>query len=358
MSRTPSVVFMLFVRRRVTSKQAIVMATSSVLIANFAGCFSNASSQVEHANVAFDVCTDGEHVVFASASGDLFQFNLNARKVSRLTKTTEIESSPVYSSDGKNVIYTAASIDGKNSHVFRIMPDGTQSEQLTRGTEVFDWKPVYSRDGSQIAFARAHKHRPYSMGGWTWDDWDIYVMDVDGSNVARLTHNNYYGISGVEFSPSGRSILFSADNNRAASDLDKNVFKISVNGSDFPKPGVPQPTSISKYAAWASEPAFSPDGKTIVVISDRKSSYQYDLLLIDADFANTKSLNATTVSRYNKHPVFAENGRRVFFLAGTERNAGSRSIFSLWSIDVDGTNAKEIADSELFTDPMNWSTPK
>jgi TolB protein len=339
------------------------MTTSSVLIATFliatfAGCFSDSSSQVEHANVAFDVCPDGELVVFASAGGDLFQFNVNTRTVSQLTKSTAIESSPVYSSDGKNVIYTAASTDRNNSHIFRIMSDGTQSEQLTRGTEAFDLMPVYSLDGLQIAFARAHKHRPYSMGGWTWDDWDIYVMDVDGSNVARLTHNNYYGISGVEFSPNGTSIFFSADNNRVASDLDTNVFEVSANGSVPPKPGVPQPTSIGKYAAWASEPAFSPDGKTMVVISDRKSSYKYDLLLIDADFANTKSLNATTVSRYNKNPVFAEDGRRVFFLAGTKWNSGSRPIFSLWSIDVDGTNAREIADSELFTAPMKWPTTR
>lgn len=349
---------MLFLICRFNSKQALVLAISSVLITTLAGCFSNESPQVEHANVAFDVSKEGDLIVFASASGDLFQFNLNARTVSQLTNSANIESSPVYSTDGKQVIYTAAAMDQKSSHIFRILPDGTQKEQLSHGIEVFDWTPAHSPNGLEIAFARAHKHRPYSMGGWTWDNWDVYVMDVDGNNVRRLTHMNYYGISGVVFSPSGKSILYSADNNRAASDLDTNVFEISVDGSNPPKPGVPQPTSIGKYASWASEPAFSPDGKKLVVISDRKSSFQYDLLLIDADSANTKHLNATTVSRYNKGPVFSPSGGQVFFLAGTEWNSRSRPIFSLWTIDVDGTNAKEIVDSHLFTGPLNWVSAK
>jgi Tol biopolymer transport system component len=346
--------------RSINSKLAMLTATSSVLLANLSGCYLdtssqlNALSQVEHANVAFDVSPDGEQIVFASANGDVYQLDLISLKVSQLTKTSAFESTPAYSSDGKMITYAASDEGLQSSHIFTTKLDGTKSKQLTRDTQVFDRLPVYSPNDSQIAFARSHNHRPYSLGGWTWDDWDIYVMNADGSNVNRLTHNNYYGISGVVFSPGGKSILFSADNNRSASDLSTNVFEIPVDGSDSPKAGVPQPTSKGKYAAWASEPDFSPDGKTIVVISDRKSSYQYDLMLIDVDSANTKTLNATTVSRYNQHPVFAHDGERVLFLAGTDWNAGSRPIFSLWSINVGGTNAREIADSQLFTDPVRW----
>jgi len=42
------------------------------------------------------------------------------------------------------------------------------------------------------------------------------------------------------------------------------------------------------------------------------------------------------------------------FLAGTESNASSRAIFSLWVVDTDGKNARRIADSGLFTNPLGW----
>jgi Tol biopolymer transport system component len=96
----------------------------------------------------------------------------------------------------------------------------------------------------------------------------------------------------------------------------------------------------------------------LVVISDRDAAYQYDLILIDLASGRSKALGATSVSRYNQQPVFTPDGRRILFLAGTEWNSGSRAIFSLWSIDLDGKNAKEIADSQLFTDPRKWSVQK
>jgi Tol biopolymer transport system component len=107
---------------------------------------------------------------------------------------------------GDSVIY-AATKDRPESHLHKISVVGTGGKQLTRDAGTFDRHPTYSRDGAKVAFARAHRHRPYSMGGWTWDDWDIYVMDADGGNVGRLSTNKYYGIGGGEFSPDGKKIF-------------------------------------------------------------------------------------------------------------------------------------------------------
>jgi len=195
------------------------------------------------------------------------------------------------------------------------------------------------------------------MGGWTWDNWDVYVMDVNGSKVTRLTHKNYREIDGIEFSLDGNSILFSADNDRASKELYRNVFSVALEDSGSPKPGVPQPTSIGKYAAWASQPDLSSDGKKLVVVSDRAVPYYYDLVLIDEDSGDASPLATTGISHYNQQPLFTPDGRRILFLAARQQNAGSRAIFSLWSIDIDGKNAKEIASSQLFTDPLKWSPP-
>jgi hypothetical protein len=91
-----------------------------------------------------------------------------------------------------------------------------------------------------------------------------------------------------------------------------------------------------------------------VFISDRQQPFDYDVLVMDVKTTAVRPLEITNISTYNQNPVYAPNNLRVLFLAGTEENRGSRAIFSLWSVGVDGKGAKQIADSALFTDPANW----
>ena len=75
---------------------------------------------------------------------------------------------------------------------------------------------------------------------------------------------------------------------------------------------------------------------------------------MNRDGAGTRPLGITNISKYNQSPIFLPDGTAVLFLAGTEENAFGRKIFSLWQVDVDGKNARRIADSGLFTDPLHW----
>jgi len=340
-------------------EQALVVGLSALLMLALAGCDKGTSSSVaQPANVTFDISPDGKQIAFSSEAGDLFLLELSTQRVSQLTESATLETAPSFAPDGKSIVYCCAEPDRQAGHLFRISLDGAHCQQLTTESGVFDSIPTYSSDGRQIAFARAHRHRPYSMGGWTWDDWDVYRMDADGGDVTRLTHSNYYGIGGIALPASGDSILFSAENNRATSDLQTNVFEVATGGTTPPKPAVRQPSTPNKCATWASDPNCSRGDEKIVCISDRGAPYAYDLVVIDGKSGDATSLNATSVSRYNQHPVFAPDSRRIFFLAARAYNRQSRPIFSLWSIDVDGKNAKEIAGSQLFTDPMKWSPSK
>lgn len=312
------------------------------------------SNQTEHANVAFDVSPDGKNVVFSSAGGDLFLLDIDTQNLRRLTSSTTKESCPAFSPDNKSIVYAADTEGSKGTFIFARSIDGEDVQQLTTNPDVSDSLPRYSPDGKQIVFARAHRHRPYSMGGWTWDDWDVYVMDAAGGNLRRVTRKKHYGINKVLFSRDGQTVFYSAETDRGASDLVVSVFEASVDGAASPTPVTSRPKSAGKHYAWASNPGLSADGKYFVFISDRDEPFRYDLVLMDRQNGNSRSLKATQISRFNQHPVFTPDGKRILFLAGTEWNAGSRPIFSLWSVDTDGKNEKQIATSGLFTDPLKW----
>jgi len=321
-----------------------------ICVALTAGC----PRQVGHANVAFDVSSDGKRIVFSSAGGDLFLLNLDTQKVRALTNSSARETSPAFSPDNQSIVYAADTENSKGTFLFARSIYGRHVYQLTEDADVCDSLPQYSPDGSQIAFARAHRHRPYSMGGWTWDDWDVYVMDAAGGNLRRVTHKKHYGINKVLFSRDGQAILFSAETDRGASDSVVSVFEASLDGGAPPTVVTSRPKSFGKHYAWASNPGLSRDGRYLVLVSDRQTPYHYDLVLMDRQTGDSRSLAITQISRYNQGPLFAPDGKQVLFLAGTKWNADSRPIFSLWSVDTDGKNPIQIADSALFTDPLKW----
>jgi dipeptidyl aminopeptidase/acylaminoacyl peptidase len=128
-----------------------------------------AAKGVEHGNVAFDIAPDGEHVVFVAADANLYLLHMQSLQVQQLTKAKGKQFTPAFSPDGKSIAYAAAEADTKGKALFVRSLDGKQVRQLTDGANVSDFGPSYSPDGSKIVFGRAHRHRPYSMGGWTWE---------------------------------------------------------------------------------------------------------------------------------------------------------------------------------------------
>jgi Tol biopolymer transport system component len=108
-------------------------------------------------------------------------------------------------------------------------------------------------------------------------------------------------------------------------------------------------------AVWAGHATPAPDGRHVVIVSDRAEPYHYDLFVTDLDGANCRPLGVTAVSRFNQQPVVAPDGKGVYFLAGTEWNARNRPIYSLWRVDLAVGKPTQIAGSRLFTSPMSWS---
>lgn len=312
---------------------------SLALLVLVTGVLSFSSSRGQ-GQISFHIAYDGRQIVFA-ANGrgrqDIYTLDLSSYRVARVANTSAYESHPSFSPDGRWIIFSATPTLNEPAHLFVSSPDGTHCRQLTSGESGFDSYPSFSKDGSQIVFARASLHRPYSMGGWVWDDWDLWVINSDGSGIKRLTQAKYRQVSTPRFLADSKQVIYSAN----SGPKDFQIYTIEVANPDSMK------LLTAGYA-----PCPSPDGKHIVFISDRVKAFDFELWLMKPDGGSQNQITST--EKYKMNPVFTPDGGHILFLSFPKRlnNAGNR--YDLLEVDKDGKNLRMIADSTLFDAPMRW----
>jgi len=187
---------------------------------------------------------------------------------------------PSWSPDGKLIAASLAenctpSVTTCNYDIYVMNADGTNRKKIT-DTTASEWVPVWAPDGQRIAFASDRD-----------DDGEIYVMDKDGSNVLQLTNNKGYDGS-PRWSPDGTKLVFESD--RDGGDWD--IFIMNADGT-APEP-VTENTSSDYSASW------SPDGNWLVYLSNLDGDNE--IFIIDKHGQNQQRL---TNNAYNdKSPIW------------------------------------------------------
>jgi len=155
------------------------------------------------------------------------------------------------------------STDGSGAHA---LLDGEEDQQL----------PALSPDGKRLVFTTARNFGP------TFAVFELYVMDMDGNNVMRLTSSpdSTYGFNAfAAWSPDGKQIAFIRSINGSVPHL----FLMNSDGT-----GMHQLLTgdLADFGV-----AWSPDGKQLAI--SRDAGFGGDIFIANADGSNLTNITRT-----------------------------------------------------------------
>jgi Tol biopolymer transport system component len=165
-----------------------------------------------------------------------------------------------WSGDGNWIAYTAGEMFSPpkaEADVWKIRPDGTEAVNLTPNSPGNDGFPSFSPDGRRLVF----------RSGRT-GNFDIYIMNSDGSGVSNLT-NNPSDDTFPAFSPLNDEIAFSSNRDGQLDPKTGNrtfeiyTMKLGPDGT----PGVVR--RLTYTHGENAHPQYSPDGKWLIFTSEQ-----------------------------------------------------------------------------------------
>ncbi len=185
---------------------------------------------------------DGNKIAFCSdRDGDfeIYVMDAEGTNVTQLTYNTAVDTIPHWSPDGSKIAF-CSDRDG-DYEIYVMDADGMNQEQLTYNNET-DIPGEWSPDGNKILFCSNCDGDMFL---------DIYIMDVDGTNVEQLTTKRD-GHEYFDFDPAwalgGKKILFVSGTSDLARDFE--IYVMDADGTNL--------TQLTTNTANDWEPDWTP----------------------------------------------------------------------------------------------------
>jgi Tol biopolymer transport system component len=271
---------------------------------------------VDESDSAFTIKSAGK-IVFVSCeaeelgNGDIYVIDENGRH--RLTTSPGSDDSPSWSPNWRKIAF-CSNRESWNWDIYVMNADGTNQTRLTTNSAE-DSDPACSPDGRKIAF--------FSNRNGTGD---IYVMNSDGTNPRRLTNNPELDHQPA-WSQDGAKIAFSSNR-----DGNGEIYVMNADGTDQRR--------LTSYPEFDLDPAWSPDGTKIAFASKRDGDY--NIYVMNAD--GTNQLRLTNNPSEDRHPSWSPDGTKICFYSKMT------GYYDLYVMNADGSNVINLTNSPIVFD--------
>jgi len=238
---------------------------------------------------------DGKQVAFVAfrdGPGQIYVYDLETQKTTRITNTKGYERNPTWSPDGMKIVFTSSRTGDQD--IFSMNPDGTNVVNLSQDPG-YDADPAWSPNGEKIAFASMRGVNPFLL----------FSMNADGSGQERLSERQLNGWLYPTWSPDGQAIAVGEYGQQGSVSL----LIFDVKEKQFAK--ISKAEGCNSYASW------SPDGRFIAYAHfeqvppaftlDTKidpNAVGGDLMLYDRESKSTSTLAKGILPQWGPRPCW------------------------------------------------------
>ncbi len=246
-----------------------------VYIADWDG--HNARPITQHKNITISPAwsRDGKYIAYtayvkkrvgkgpAKINPDMFVYEVENGKRWLVSYRDGLNSGAEFLPNNSGILLTLSL--GRTVDIYKMGLDGKNLVQITKGPgTAMNVEPAISPDGKTIAFSSTRSGRPM-----------IYTMNTSGGNIKRLTFAGHYNATPT-WSADSKKIAF------AGFDKDKNNFDTFVMDADGNNL-IRLSSEKKSNGKWSNneDPAFSPDGRHVLFVSDRTGTKQLHIVNVD-----------------------------------------------------------------------------
>ena len=313
--------------------------------------------QDDDLNSYAQISPDGSKIVFDKwqdnhdFNGEIYVMDRQGGQLNRLTRNDSIyDGYPTWFTDGSTILFSSQKEGKFKLHC--IGSDGTGLHQLTFG-DGDDQRANVSPDGTQLVFNRnlagdiniyTQQILPGEKGGYflpveslkqlshpefaypCWspdgtqiayqgkmgDQWDIFIMNADGSGVNNLTNNPSDDMQPA-WSPDGSSIVFVSNR-----DGDEEIFQMNATGKAL--------RQLTNNQIRDIHPQWSPDGLRIVFNRNQEKDR---LMVLTHEIESGEEKVLLNEQQSNSYASFAPDGLSLLFVKWLGEKEENGEIFLL-----------------------------
>jgi Tol biopolymer transport system component len=199
-----------------------------------------------------------------------------------------------------------------NYEIYVMDTDGSDQTRLTNNPAE-DNHPAWSPDRSKIAFVSKRD-----------GNYEIYVMNADGTGQTNLTNNPAWD-GNPAWSPDGTKIAF--DSYLAPGNRD--IYVMNADGTGQ--------TRLTHDPMYADHPTWSPDGSKIAFMSDR--DWDFEIYVMNAD--GSGQTNLTNSRGRDELPAWSPDGTKIAFDSDPDLDGNSE----IYVMNADGTAQTRLTET-------------
>ena len=244
------------------------------------------------------------------------------------------------------ILFDSFRDDGDTPDIWTMNPNGSNLVNLTANSDAFDGRARWRPDGRKIAFISDRETRSNpTPPGFPGPDVEIFVMNADGSKPTQLTFNEF-NEEAPAWSPDGKRIVIQRDLDKGDQG-DYDIITMKANGTD-------ERNLTNSPGVQDFDPDWSPDGRRIAFTSERDGDGEIYTMKPDGSRVRQITFNEAPFA-FDGDPKWSPDGRKLAFTSERDANEETPFQVEIYTMRANGDDQTRLTFDELSDFLPDWS---